>query len=216
MQVSNGAPLSWDLNCHFSSIGSLLEKSLIFLETLRNFFPFPHWHALCEEIRCLAWVCFSGTEVAIRPRGPHSPEGILGIHGGHPYVVLVGMAWGEKLQVPRPGSWQIVALCPDGPLNLKQSTCQHIHVWLLTYQIEVQQLNGRCKYEGNAPGGLASFPCMPVSLPHACMYFLASSQIEWPRMEDHWHQGPITYSMTPSLESRGLRAATGSWTRGPW
>lgn len=126
------------------------------------------------------------------------------------------MAWGEKLQGPRPGSWQIVALCPDGPLNLKQSTCQHIHVWLLTYQIEVQLLNGRCKYEGNAPGGLASFPCMPVSLPHACMYFLASSQIEWPRMEDHWHQAPITYSMTPSLESRGLRAATGHWTRGPW
>ena len=126
------------------------------------------------------------------------------------------MAWGEKLQGPRPGSWQIVALCPDGPLNLKQSTCQHIHVWLLTYQIEVQQLNGRCKYEGNAPGGLASFPCMSVSLPHACMYFLASSQIEWPRMEDHWHQAPITYSMTPSLESRGLRAATGHWTRGPW
>ena len=40
--------------------------------------------------------------------------------------------------------------------------------------------------------------------------------IEWPRMEDHWHQAPITYSMTPSLESRGLRAATGHWTRGPW
>ena len=89
------------------------------------------------------------------------------------------MAWGEELQGPRPGSWQIVAVCPDGPLNLKQSTCQCIHVWLLTYQIEVQQLNGRCKYEGNAPGGLASLPRMPVSLPHACMYFLASSQIEW-------------------------------------
>ena len=126
------------------------------------------------------------------------------------------MAWGEELQGPRPGSWQIVAVCPDGPLNLKQSTCQRIHVWLLTYQIEVQQLNDRCKYEGNAPGGLASLPRMPVSLPHACMYFLASSQIEWPRMEDHWHRRPITYSMTPSLESRGLRAATGHWTRGPW
>ncbi|XP_070632045.1 uncharacterized protein [Bos indicus] len=41
-------------------------------------------------------------------------------------------------------------------------------------------------------------------------------QIEWPRMEDHWHRRPITYSMTPSLESQGLRAATGHWTRGPW
>ena len=70
VQVSSEAPLSWDLNCHFSSIGSLSKKGLIFLETIRNFFPFPRWHALCEQTRCLEWVCFSGIAVAIRPRGP--------------------------------------------------------------------------------------------------------------------------------------------------
>ena len=50
----------------------------------QKLFSFPHWHALCEQTRCLEWVCSSGTAVAIRPRGPCSPEGILGIHGGHP------------------------------------------------------------------------------------------------------------------------------------
>ena len=64
----------------------------------------------------------------------------------------------------------------------------HSH-WLLTHQAEVQQLNSRFKNEGNSPEGLCFFPCTPVGLPHACMCFLTSSQIELPRMEDHCQQG---------------------------
>ncbi|XP_040112992.1 uncharacterized protein LOC120875281 [Oryx dammah] len=61
-----------------------------------------------------------------------------------------------------------------------------------------------------SPQGLLSNWSFDVQVDHPWR------QIEWPRMEDHWHQEPITYSMTPSLESRSLRAATGHWTRGPW
>lgn len=101
----------------------------------------------------------------------------------------VGTAKEEKLQGLRPGTWQIGAICRDGPLTPEVSMCKCTHIWLLTHQAEVQQLNSRFKNEGNPPGGLASFPCTPVALPHACMCFLTSRQIELPRMEDHCQQG---------------------------
>lgn len=83
--------------------------------------------------------------------------------------------------------------------------CECIHIWLLTHQAEVQQLNSRFKNEGSSTGGLAPFPCIPVALPHACMCFLTSSQIELPRMEDHCQQGTrhIFHESQPS-ETRSM------------
>lgn len=135
-------PFVMGLKLPFSSIGSLLGEKPYFLGNLRNFFPFLTGMLFVRR-SVSQHGCVSGTEVAIRPRGPHSP-GIFGDSRRTSLRCIAGMAWGEKLQVPRPGSWQIVALCPDGPLNLKNPHANTFMFGFWTYQIEVQ-LNGRYK-----------------------------------------------------------------------
>lgn len=59
---------------------------------------------------------FPWKAVAIRPRGLSSPHGVSRFLGDI-LKLSVGMAKEEKLQGLRPGTWQIGAICRDGPLT---------------------------------------------------------------------------------------------------
>lgn len=126
--------------------------------------------------------------MAVRQRGPHSPEGGSWDSWGTSLNCVGGDGTWSGIAGLRPGSWQIGTLCPDGPLSLNVSTHQHIPLWLPTQHTLLQKLNGRCQNDWQCSRRPCLFPRTPGALPHACMCFLAPSQVEWPEMEDCWQQ----------------------------
>lgn len=135
-QVSIGTPFCCRAKrAFFHGYTTCWKRKLLSWKPSGNFYPSLCWQVHFRQNRCQEWMF---------------PEGqwLLG-QGGSVHLMVSPSSWDIlKLSVewqrreiagPETRTWQIGAICRDGPFDSEVSMCRCAHIWLLTHQAEVQQ-----------------------------------------------------------------------------